>query len=323
MTTMDARPSTLGTSELPSPRGPLSESVLEYVTGRSARLWAQRGDAQLDDADAQLALWLLNCLEVAVDWPVDVDRTRALALRLLHGNLERSFEDELLRAVPAVAADLDLLDHLDGLLRSPAVDTAATATELGAAAVRDAFVAKAPYLGFEADPHTLALARLEAPLKPVVAEIQSGEYGVGHAQTHAQIFRRCLTALGISYIDAVDAAPTASFAFANLAWLFGREVRWRGASIGQLCLLELDSVEPCRAQAAAWDTAGLPADARRWYDVHVLADAEHEQIVRRRLVPLVQEATPWLVADAAFGADATWMLQQRVATELVARWRVR
>ena len=321
MTTIDARSDTLGTSELPSARGPLSESVLEYVTGRSARLWAQRGDAHLDDPDAQLALWLLNCLEVAADWPVDVDRARTLPLRLLHANLERSFEGEVLRAVPTLGAEVDLLDHLDALLRGPAVDTCATAADHGPGAVRDAFTAKAPYLGFEADPHTLALARLEAPLKPVVAEIQSGEYGVGHAQTHAQIYRRCLTALGVSYGEAVETAPTASFAFANLAWLFGREVRWRGAAVGQLCVLELDSVEPCRALAAAWDDAGLPAEARRWYDVHVLADAEHEQIVRQRLIPLVQDATPWLVADAAFGADATWTFQQRVAAELVARWR--
>lgn len=320
MTTMDARPGRLHTTRLPSPRGPLSESVLEYVSGRSARLWAQRGDVPLDDTDGQLALWLLNCLDVAVDWDVVPDRTRALPLRLLHLHLTRSFEEEVQRLVPAVDDVVALGPHLDELLRSPAIDVAATACEMGPEAVQDAFVAKAPYLGFEADPHTLALARLEAPVQALVAELQAGEYGMGHDQTHAQIYRSCLTALGLTYADAIEAAPTASLAFANLAWLFGREVRWRGAAVGQLCLLELDSVGPCRRQAEAWDEHGLPDAARRWYDVHVGADQEHEELVRRQLVPVLQTRTPWLVSDAAFGADATWSLQQRVSSELVERW---
>lgn len=321
MTTMDARRGQLRTTDLPSPRGPVSESVLEYITGRSARLWAQRGEAPLDDPDGQLALWLLNCLDVAVDWEVISDRVRALPLRVLHLHLSRSFEEELQRAVPAVDDGVDLGAHIDELVRAPSVDTAATAAEAGAHAVQDAFVAKAPYLGFEADPHTLALARLEAPLQAAVAEIQAGEYGVGHAQTHAQIYRRCLTALGLSYGDAVESAPTASLAFANLAWLFGQEVRWRGAAVGQLCLLELDSVEPCRKQIAAWNRHGLPEAGRRWYDVHAVADRVHEQVVRRQLIPALQTQTPWLLPDAAFGAEATWTLQQQVTAELVERWR--
>jgi hypothetical protein len=320
VTTLDAPSSDLGTSQLPTARGPLSESVLEYVTGRSARLWSQRGEALLDDPDAQLALWLLNCVDAAMAADVDVERVRSLPLRALHWTLERSFEHEVQRAVTAVPADAALEGLLDDLLRSPAVDLAATAARHGARAVEEVFLAKAPYLGFEADPHTLALARLESPLKTAMAEVQAGEYGVGHGQTHAEIYRSCLAALGTSYRDAVEAAPTASFAFANLAWLFGRDVRWRGAAVGQLCLLELDSVEPCRAQVRAWDAVGLPQAARRWYDVHVLADAEHERIIRERLIPEIESATPWLVADAAFGAAATWVLQQHVVQDLVEGW---
>lgn len=321
MTTIDARASSVRTTGLPSPRGPLSESVVEYVAGRSARLWTQRGDALLDDPDAQLALWLLNSLDVATGWDVVTDRCRSLPLRLLHQNLADSFEAEIQRAVAAVEQDVDLQAHLDQTLQAPSVDLAATAAGHGATAVTDVFVAKAPYTGFEADPHTLALARLEAPLKPIVAEIQAGEYGVGHDQTHAEIYRSCLAALGLSYTDAIEAAPTASFAFSNAAWMFGRETRWRGAAVGQLCLLELDSVEPCRAQLAAWDSCGLPTEARRWYAVHVLADAEHERMIRDHLVPALRTRTPWLVPDAAFGVDVTWMLQQQIGTELLGRWK--
>jgi hypothetical protein len=317
---LDDRPTATSTNPLPTARGPVSESVIEYVTGRSARLWTHRGDASRDDGDAQLALWLLNVVDVSPDGGVDPDRARSLAVRGLHWSLERSFEDELQRRLPAVDPDVALQTHLDELLAAPAIDATARAIDVGADAVRDVFTAKAPYLGFEADPHTLALARLEAPLKPVVAAIQAGEYGIGHEQTHAQIYRSCLTRLSLGYADAVDTAPPAALAFANLAWLFGRDVRWRGAAVGQLCLLELDSVQPCRAAVDAWDATSLPTAARRWYDVHVLADAEHEVVVRERLVPAIETETPWLAADAAFGATATWVLQQQVARQLLGRW---
>ena len=298
MSTIEARRPQLRTSALPAPRGPLSESVLEFVTGRSARLWSQRGEAALDDADAQLALWLLNCLDVAVDWEVRSERARAVPLQLLHLNLSRSFEHEIQGLVPAVRGDIDLGRHLDRLVAGPSIDLAATAAARGSEAVRDVLVAAAPHLGFAGHAHTLALARLEAPLQPLVAEIQAAEYGVGQAQTRAQRYRSCLAASGLTYTEAVATAPTGALAFANLAWMFGREVRWRGAAVGQLCLLGLAS-----------------------FDVPVAADRRHEQIVRERLVPELQARTPWLVADAAFGADASWTLQQRTASELLARWR--
>lgn len=186
--------------------------------------------------------------------------------------------------------------------------------------MRDLLVAKAPYLGFEADPHTLTLAALEPPLQHVVAEIQAGEYGVGFDRTHSQIYRGCLDALGVSYTEAIDAAPTAAFADANLTWLLAHDRRRRGASIGQLCLFELDSVKPCRRYVEAWNEAGLPEGGRRWYDVHVMADAEHEEIIRTRLIAAIERETPWLVDDAAFGAEATWISQQRVALELMQGW---
>lgn len=298
-----------GLPELPAARGPVSQSIVDFVTGGGAEMVdASSGVAgQPHDDDFHAALWTLNVLQVADFRGVEPDRVASLRMRTLHWYLEQTLEGQLRRLV-ADRPVCDLLSHLHGLIDRPGVTQGSSSQ-----AVRRRFLAKAPYLGWEADPHTLALARIEAPLKPSLVDIQSGEYGLGHASTHAEIYRRCLGELDISLTEAVSSAPACSLAFANAAWLFGRDRRMRGAAVGQLCLLELDSVEPCLREKDCWDAAELPADARRWYDIHALADVEHAKVITEQLVPTLEQQTPWLVADAAWGAEVTWVLQDCVA----------
>lgn len=305
------RPSSDPADVLPRARGALSERVIEFLTGRTRRLWSTRPtatvDAHSDDDDVQLALWVLAVTQVASFAGVRPDRVGSLPIRTLHWELEQAFEAELRRLAP-VAVATDLLGHLHGLMGRPG-----SGAGTNPSTVRCRFLGKAPYVGWEADPHTLALARVEAPLKAPLVDIQSGEYGVGHAQTHAQVYRSCLVALGLDVIEAVDQAPAAALAFANAAWLFGRHHHLRGAAVGQLSLLELDSVRPCQQAKGAWDVAGLPASGRRWYDIHALADVEHAAVITEQVVPTLESATPWLLADAAWGAEVTWVLQDRLA----------
>lgn len=296
-----------GPDRLPEARGALSASVLAQLRdGATAPVPADLS-IDVEDDDAQLAFWLLNIVGVA-DFHRVHDAGLGRASSPLESALTDRFAQELRRLVPtdASAAPTDLVAFLDELRARPAAATPRT----GAAdEVVAAFAAKAPYLGWEADPHTFLLAVVEPELKQPLATIQAGEYGVGHGQPHARIYRECLAALGLSVTDAVEDASGPDLALANSAWLFARHRRLRGASLGQLCFLEVDSVEPCRERVSAWDAAGLPAEGRRWYDVHVLADAEHQDIVRHDLVPRIEERAPWLVPDVAFGAEVTWLLQ--------------
>lgn len=295
--------------ELPAPRGPISQGVVDFVTGGGCEVVdASSGVAgQPHDDDFHAALWALNVLQVADFRDVEPDRVASLRMRTLHWYLEQTFESQLRRFVPPQPVD-DLLGHLQSIIDRPGSTRGSSPL-----AVRNRFLAKAPYGGWEADPHTMALARIEDPLKAALADIQAGEYGVGHATTHAEIYRSCIAALGMSITEAVAAAPACSLAFANATWLFCRDRRMRGAAVGQLCLLELDSVGPCRREKECWDAAGLPAAARHWYDIHALADVEHAEVVIEQLVPAMEEQTPWLVADAAWGAEVTWFLQDCVA----------
>lgn len=258
--------------DLPAARGPLSQSVIDFVTGgRGDVVDASSGVAgQPHDDDFQTALWLLNVLQVATFRDVDPDRPASLRMRTLHWYLEQSFEDQLRRLVPQ-RSPVDLLDHLRSLRDRPAAGQGATA-----AGLRRRLVASTPYRGWEADAHTLALARIEGPLKASVAQLQSARYGLGDATTdHASPDE-----LGLELADAVSAAPACSLALANAAWLFGRDRRMRGAALGQLCLLRFDSC-----------------------------------IVTDELIPTLERAAPWLVDDAAWGAEVTSVLEDCVAEE--------
>jgi hypothetical protein len=244
---------------------------------------------------------MLNIVRAGPVAGVDAHRASSLRTQNLRWYLERSLEDRLrsLVAQPESSSLAAVVDELRRSARSPS-PTAAVAV--------DRFATKAPYLGWEADPHTLALASLELPLKGPVAAIQSGEYGVGHGDAHATIYRSCLDALGFDLDDALDRSPAEAFAFANAAWLFGADPRLRGAAVGQLCMLEMDSVAPCAAAIEEWDRLGLPVAGRRWYDVHVLADEEHDRVVREQLIPTLEQRTPGLVDDATWGAAVTQAL---------------
>ena len=291
------------TDHLPTPRGPLSRDVVRILQGHGSIAAADTYESTgaMDDGDFQVALWMLQVTEAAGFHDVDDRVGGSLRVRDLRWYLQREFEHDLRRLVAAPRTG-DLASFIDGLRHDVAVDDASPSTPTIEVA---RLVAKAPYLAWEADPHTLALARVEAPLKQAMADIQAGEYGVGFGDTHATIYRNCLSELGIGVNEALDRAPSEAFAFANAAWLFGSDRRLRGAALGQLCMLEMDSVSPCARAIAAWDHHGLPAAARRWYDVHVLADEEHDQVIRGQLIPTLHASTPDLVADAAWGAAVT------------------
>lgn len=293
-------PLRLAADRLPSPRGPMSREVQRILHGGRAvhTIDSPLPPGSPHDADFQLALWMLNAAQVAVIDGVDAHDASSLRARNLRWYLSRDFEARLRSLVPQPAEQplRAVIDERRGLARRPS-ETPEVA--------RDRFLGKAPYLAWEADPHTFALATIESTLKRPLAEIQAGEYGVGHGDTHATIFRSCVGELGLTLHEVLECAPSEAYAFANSAWLFGGDHRLRGAAIGQLCMLEMDSVEPCRAAAVEWDRLALPSAGRRWYDVHVLADADHAKIARDELIPAVEERAPHLLADACWGAAVT------------------
>lgn len=315
-----------GLLTLPSARGPVSSWVLDRLEGIE---WPVPPHDDVDGlgGDAQLALYL--CYESHfsglpgvvghVEWATDLIDVRQ--------RLEVAFVRDLRRCFTATASvdvgDVgDVIEQLiaadDGPSISAHIERDGTIEEL-----RDVVVQRSAYQLKEADPHTFGLPRLDGRAKQLLATIQAGEYGVdapGRAM-HVELFAATMRALGLdeqrhAYLDEL---PATALAISNLATLFGMNRAWRGALVGHLAVFEMTSAEPAARYVRGLQRLGAPAEARRFYEVHALADVEHAHLAREMAVALARDE-PELAGDIVFGAQCVLATERRFATALVDRW---
>jgi hypothetical protein len=317
--------------KLPAARGPLSEALITALGQAPHDLGLPVADllvahdhptAVLADEDLQLSLFVWyelhyrgwDGVDESWEWQPDLLRARAsaeqrfeTALRALLGPADDSdlgSPEAVSRALVALTADAGG-PTLSGYLRGRATRRQ----------FREFATHRAIYHLREADPHTFAIPRLAGRAKAALVEIQMDEYGGGQVdRMHQELFRLTLRGLGLdtTYGSYVDDVPALTLATNNLMSLFGLHRRLRGALLGHLAAYEMTSTLPNRAYANGLRRLGGDADAARFYDEHVEADAVHEQIAAYDMCGSFCVAEPELAADVIFGArcalavDALW-----------------
>jgi hypothetical protein len=302
--------------------------VVEALRGPAERGlagWPEPADGPLDGEDFHLSLYVLYELhyrgfagvDEAWEWEPSVVTVRSV--------LERAFEGALRDALPAEPARVSdvptyltaLLGQTDGLSLSRFLETRATLDEF-----REFAIHRSAYQLKEADPHSFAIARLDGRSKVALIEIQSDEYGGGRAdRMHARLFADVLDALGLDsrYGAYLDRIPGVTLATVNVMTMFGIHRRLRGAIVGHLALLEMDSTQPNRRYGNGLRRLGRP-DATEFFDEHVEADAVHEAIAAHDLAGALAADEPALVPDIAFGARAMLLLDAAVAQHILGSW---
>ena len=189
--------------------------------------------------------------------------------------------------------------------------------------MREFAVHRSAYQLKEADPHTWTIPRLEGSTKAALIRIQADEYGYGAThRMHQQLFVETMRALGLdpTYGAYLDALPGTTLATVNLITLFGLHRRWRGALVGNLAVYEMTSVVPMGRYSSALARFGVGTAAREFYDVHVVADAEHQIIALHDLAGGLARDEPELYADIMFGARATLDVEARFAQHMLDAW---
>jgi hypothetical protein len=304
---------------LPEPRGETSEWVIERL--REPACWidelapTQAADPLTDD-DFQLALYVLyelhyrsfDGVDPLWEWEPSLLRARA--------GLESAFEaavreaagpdDALVSDVPERLAEL--LDAADGPPLSRYLERQATVDQF-----REFLVHRSAYQLKEADPHSWAIPRLAGRPKVALVEIQSDEYGGGRAdRQHARLFAGTMEALGLdgSYGAYLDWIPGTTLATVNLMSLFGLHRRLRGAIVGHLAMLEMDSTLPNRRYGNGLRRLGFDPDATDFFDEHVEADAVHEALAAHDLAGALADDDSSLAPDILFGARAMIALDE-------------
>jgi Iron-containing redox enzyme len=324
---------------LPRPRGPISAAVIDVLGGGDSALpqCPRTPDDVLADDDLQVALWSLYELhyrgfaDVSDGWEWD---PRLIALRrTLEAMLLAALQAEVtlhaeVTAQAGVSVQPDgrrVADRLRRLVEAD--DGPALSRFLQTRADRNQWlefvVHRSVYQLKEADPHSWAIPRLPARAKSALMEIQADEYGGGDpARMHSELFRVLMDELGLEddYGAYVDVVPGITLAISNTMSMFGLQRALRGAVVGHLAAYEMTSSEPCRRYAKGLRRLGGSDAACAFYDVHVTADALHEQLAAYDLCEGLAAAEPELREDVIFGAAACLAVDNRFARHLLDSW---
>lgn len=316
----------------PSPRGPISETLLAALLGRRPLPVPPPASAApsavdpLDDEDLQLAL--TYCYELHYRGLAGIDDRWEWDAGLLawRGHLERRVETELRRRCTGPSCDPDeVTDALWGLVQSAEGPSLSShLAERGTLPqLREFLVHRSAYQLKEADPHTWGIPRLWGAPKAALVEIQADEYGNGHLpQVHAELFASTLRAVGLDdrYGAHLDRLPATTLATVNLVTMFGLHRRLRGALVGHLAVFEMTSVEPMGRYAQALRRHGFGPDAPGFYDAHVVADETHQHVAADRMAGGLARQQPWLADEILFGARAVLEVERHVAESLLGAW---
>ncbi|GGR89337.1 hypothetical protein GCM10010252_30290 [Streptomyces aureoverticillatus] len=314
---------------LPPARGPLSHAVVSALRGGPETLPSGESRAEVRAADPwgddlHLALYVLYELHYRGFDAVADDREWDPELLALRGELEAVFLDALRAGTPDGRAAARALDEL---LVEPVDHTGSVSHHLAVEGelwqVREYAALRSLYHLKEADPHLWVVPRLRGRAKAAMVAVEYDEFGAGRPERiHARLFADLMSDLGLdnTYGHYLDRAPAPALAAVNLMSLFGLHRALRGALVGHFAAVEITSPPGSRRLAAAMRRLGAGAAAEHFYAEHVEADAVHEQVVRHQLVTGLLTDEPHLDADVAFGADATGLVEERLARHLLAAW---
>jgi len=317
--------------KLPHARGPISSHVIAALGADdvSAPAPALGAGGVIDDADVQLALWVIYELHYRGFDDVPDDREWDLGLIELRRVIERRFESELRATTRDLLADVpekgDIGQQLLDLVAAD--DSPSLAAFMHRKATRDQLV---DYLRErsvqqlkESDAQSFVLPRLDGSAKAALAELQYDEYGGGRPERlHATMYAVSLEGAGLdrtygAYIDDVSAL---SLACTNVMTMFGLNRRLRGAAMGHLAAFEASSSVPCRKIAGGLERAGFAPAVAAYFHEHVEADAVHEHVASSDICGAMVAADPSLRADVLFGAAACLHLDGLAGAELLERW---
>jgi hypothetical protein len=88
-------------------------------------------------------------------------------------------------------------------------------------------------------------------------------------------------------------------------------------------VFEMTSSLPNGRYAKGLRRLGYGEDVTEFFDEHVVADAVHEQLVRRGVIAPLLAAEPALAADVVFGIRASGFLADRFGETILDSWAVR
>ncbi|HUY06824.1 MAG TPA: iron-containing redox enzyme family protein [Acidimicrobiales bacterium] len=313
-------------ASLPSPRGPISEVVLDAFMRPPGwlELPSFSDTNPLTNDDEALALYLCYELNYQGLPSCDPEWEWEPSLLELRKVLEHRYLKALREHIPPMPQNLRARHVVSLLATAPGRSLAQYLEQQGTIEeFREFAIHRSAYQLKEADPHTWAIPRLTGRSKAALVFIQYEEYGEGvPEEMHSALFAKTMDAFGLNsgYGYYIDHIPGITLSTVNLVSLFGLHRRWRGALIGHLALFEMVSTRPNASYARGLRRLGLGEDAARFFDAHVVADATHEVIALEQLLGGLVDSEAAIEPDVAFGAEALAYLDGLLTDHLLEAW---
>jgi hypothetical protein len=309
---------------LPEPRGPLSEVVITALRTGAPLRPAATGAGDSFGEDLQLALYV--CYELHYQGFGDVDAEWEWEPELLH--LRRVMER---RFLSAIRAEVPGGDDVDSALRRVVADTTEAGEvyrHLGAGGdwgqLREYLVHRSIYHLKEADPHAWVIPRLRGRAKAALVAVEFDEFGGGRPERmHSRLFCDLMEDAGLDsrYGRYLDAVPAVTLAIVNMMSLFGLHRALRGALVGHFAAAEISTPPNARRMTETLELLGAGGRCTLFFTEHVEADAVHEQVLRQDVVGDLIASEPQLAGDVVLGIQATELLEERLGSHLLRRWR--
>jgi len=325
-------PSTSVEPKLPRAVGPLSSAVIDTLQRGRPALHARPIDVPLCEADPygldlQLALYV--CYELHYRGFAGVNPRWEWNPALLHvrGRLEEAFLGAVRHDVGEIGSGETAAEAMDAISVEPVDGTGPSyyLRDVGTwEQMREYFVHRSLYHLKEADPHAFAIPRLIGQAKASFVAVEFDEYGGGRgAHVHQQLFADLMDAAGLdpAYLAYLEQVPADALASVNLMSLFGLHRELRGASIGHFASIEITSSPGSRRLVDALERMGAPQLCVSFYREHIEADAVHEQVVRTDVVGDLVAREPHLERDVVFGIRARDVVEDRLASHVMACWK--
>lgn len=306
--------------QLPPSRGPWSDAVIASLRGD--QLVTPRTDADLEDLHLALYLAYLPRLRQVRGAPVEVEWDPDLLD--LTGRLEAQAATDLAETMGVQEhqdqPDEPIAHRLKKLVGAWDAASPPLSTYLEQTADRAGFcdflVHRSTYHLIEADPHSFALPRLVGRAKAAMVEIQADEYGAGRPDLmHQQLFADMMRSVGLQpdLSDSLAQVPGTTLAVTNTMMRFATHRSTSAETIGHLCALEMTSTEPNARYARGLRRVFGPSADSAFFEIHVTADAAHEQVAMSDMAGGAVADDPSLAEPILAGAKACLAIEARAS----------
>jgi hypothetical protein len=278
------------------------ETLTQEAAAVAGRAFDERDPEALDVAHRALYRMYSLAMWSPTDAPRhnEHDPTLSKVLRILEAGFERSLDRVELPGEPPQEAEAfaTWLEQL--VLESPPFPDPGLGTYLREAAtlgqLRDIVAMRSLFFLKEPDPWAMVIPSLRGPAKAGLIDVLLDEYGWGrYEHMHSTVYEVLMDRLGLdtAYDAYFDSTVPEFLAVLNYQGMLARHRRLCRRMYGYIYLVEAESPEAMRGYLAAYDRLGVTdPDIRRFYELHVSADEDHQRVALEEMIVPVVRAEP-------------------------------